>query len=161
MLAFSTLRILPRMGRMAWYMRSRAILALPPAESPSTIKISHLEGSLLVQLASLPLESKENFCFVSILVLAFSSALRIFAAFSAQPMTDLRVSRLRSKKRTISSPVTWATALAASWLSSLVLVWPSKRGSGCLMEITAVMPFLISAPVKLASLSLREPRLRA
>src|SRR5664280_2651888 len=36
MRAFSTLMILPRSGRMAWKLRSRAILAEPPAESPST-----------------------------------------------------------------------------------------------------------------------------
>ena len=28
------------MGRIAWYMRFLAVLALPPAESPSTMKIS-------------------------------------------------------------------------------------------------------------------------
>jgi hypothetical protein len=35
-LAFSTFRILPRMGRMAWNLGSRPPLADPPAESPST-----------------------------------------------------------------------------------------------------------------------------
>jgi hypothetical protein len=35
----ATLRILPRSGRTAWLARSRACLALPPAESPSTMKI--------------------------------------------------------------------------------------------------------------------------
>ena len=35
--AFSTFRILPRIGRMAWVARSRALLAEPPAESPSTM----------------------------------------------------------------------------------------------------------------------------
>ena len=49
----------------------------------------------------------------------------------------------------------------ASWLSSLVLVWPSKRGAGCLMETTAVIPFRISAPVKLGSLSFSTPISRA
>ena len=158
MLAFSTFRILPRMGNIAWNMRLRAILALPPAESPSTMKISHWDGVLDSQLASFPLESKENFCLVSMLVLARSSDLRILAAFSAQPMIFFSVSRFRSKKWTISSPVTLDTTLAASWLSSFVLVCPSNRGSGCLMDTTAVMPFRTSAPVKLASFSFRIPR---
>ena len=35
--AFSTLRIFPRIGRIAWVAGSRACLALPPAESPSTM----------------------------------------------------------------------------------------------------------------------------
>ena len=36
-LAFSTFRILPRIGRIAWNIRSLAVFAEPPAESPSTI----------------------------------------------------------------------------------------------------------------------------
>ncbi len=44
-LAFSTLRILPLRGRMACLILSRPCFALPPAESPSTKKISDLAGS--------------------------------------------------------------------------------------------------------------------
>ena len=48
-------RILPRSGMMAWKFRSRPGLAVPPAESPSTKKISAtFERSRLVQSASLP-----------------------------------------------------------------------------------------------------------
>ena len=36
----ATFRILPRRGRMAWVVRSRACLAEPPAESPSTMNSS-------------------------------------------------------------------------------------------------------------------------
>ena len=36
MRAFSTLRILPRSGRIAWNSRSRASTAVPPALLPST-----------------------------------------------------------------------------------------------------------------------------
>ena len=50
----STLRILPRSGSTAWKRLSRPCLALPPAESPSTRKISVLSGSLLLQSESLP-----------------------------------------------------------------------------------------------------------
>ena len=49
--AFSTLRILPRSGRIAWVRGLRPPLAEPPAESPSTMKISHSPGSLLEQSA--------------------------------------------------------------------------------------------------------------
>ena len=52
--AFSTLRILPRIGRIAWYCGLRPDLAEPPAESPSTMKISHLVGSFDWQSVSLP-----------------------------------------------------------------------------------------------------------
>ena len=37
MRAFSTLMILPRIGRIAWNIESRPDLAEPPAESPSTM----------------------------------------------------------------------------------------------------------------------------
>ena len=82
---------------IAWNIRFLAIFAEPPAESPSTMKISHLEASLLSQFASFPFESKENFCFVSRLVFAFSSAFLIFAAFSAHDITVFKTSRFLSK----------------------------------------------------------------
>ena len=151
------MRILPLIGRIAWYILFLAVLAEPPAESPSTIKISHFSGSRLSQLASFPLLSKENLDLVSILVLAFSSARRIFADFSAQPMIPFSTSRFLSKYSCSSSPVMVNTALVASALAILVLVWPSKIGSGCLMATIAVIPFLVSAPVKLESFSLRIP----
>src|SRR5690606_41759590 len=61
-------RILPRSGRMAWNPLSRACLALPPAESPSTRNSSVRPRSSLMQSASLPrseehtseLQSREN-----------------------------------------------------------------------------------------------------
>ena len=51
---FSTLRILPRSGSTACVLRSRPCLAEPPAESPSTMKISASDGSFTEQSASLP-----------------------------------------------------------------------------------------------------------
>src|SRR3954465_16017720 len=47
--ARSTLRIFPRSGRIAWKERSRPCLALPPAESPSTRKISLTPGGVSPQ----------------------------------------------------------------------------------------------------------------
>ena len=52
--AFSTLRILPFSGRMAWNLRSRPCFAEPPAESPSTMYSSLSAGSFSEQSASLP-----------------------------------------------------------------------------------------------------------
>ena len=48
------LRILPRSGRIAWKSLSRACLALPPAESPSTRNSSVRDRSCEMQSASLP-----------------------------------------------------------------------------------------------------------
>ena len=49
---FSLLMILPRSGRIAWFDLSRACLAEPPAESPSTMKTSVSSGSLIWQSAN-------------------------------------------------------------------------------------------------------------
>ena len=54
MRAFSTFRIFPLSGRIAWYRRSRACFAEPPAESPSTMNSSHRAGSFSWQSASFP-----------------------------------------------------------------------------------------------------------
>ena len=54
MRVFSTFSILPHRGRMAWKTLSRPCLALPPAESPSTMYSSHLAGSSSEQSASFP-----------------------------------------------------------------------------------------------------------
>ncbi len=48
------LSTLPRRGKMAWLSLLRPILALPPAESPSTKNTSLCKMSLLSQSVSLP-----------------------------------------------------------------------------------------------------------
>ena len=53
-MAEATLRILPRSGSIAWVSRLRACLAEPPAESPSTMKISVPSRASREQSASLP-----------------------------------------------------------------------------------------------------------
>ncbi len=52
--ALATFKILPRKGSTAWVARSRACLAEPPAESPSTRKISVPCDEPAAQSASLP-----------------------------------------------------------------------------------------------------------
>ena len=53
-LAFSTLRILPLSGNIAWKCRSLPCLAEPPAESPSTMYSSLIVASRDEQSANLP-----------------------------------------------------------------------------------------------------------
>src|SRR6202521_5284014 len=52
--AFSTFRILPLSGRMAWNRRSRPCLAEPPADSPSTMYSSLSAGSPSLPVGHLP-----------------------------------------------------------------------------------------------------------
>ncbi len=52
--ALSVFNTLPRSGRIAWRARSRPCFADPPAESPSTMKISLPSLLELVQSLSLP-----------------------------------------------------------------------------------------------------------
>ena len=156
-LAFSTLSILPLIGSIAWVLLFLAVLAEPPAESPSTMNTSHSDASLLSQLASFPLESIENLGLLRRLVLAFSSAFLILADFSAHAITAFNCSRFLSKYIWTSSLVTALTTVPASGLSSFVFVCPSNLGSGCFTATIAVIPFLTSSPVKLASLSFNMP----
>src|SRR6266852_2527354 len=86
--AFSTLRIFPLSGRIAWYFRSRPIFAEPPADSPSTTNNSHREGSRSWQSASFPgrpLESMADLRRVNSRALRAASRAR--AASMHLPMT--------------------------------------------------------------------------
>ena len=155
---FSTLRILPRSGRTAWMLRSRPCFAEPPAESPSTMKISASAGSSTEQSASLP-GSRE-----------FSSAdlrrvrSRAFRAALAGPgRRDRLVDDLVGLLRVLLEEVARASVddgLRRSpripRLPSFVLVWPSNCGSRSLTEITAVRPSRTSSPARFSSLLLEQ-----
>ena len=81
-LDFHVLSILPLKGSIAWFFLFRPCFAEPPAESPSTIKISESLGSFSWQSANLPgrfVISKAVFLLVS--SLAFLAASRASAAF--------------------------------------------------------------------------------
>ena len=83
-LAFSTLRILPLSGSIACVSLLLAVFAEPPAESPSTINISHSFGFLLEQSASFPgsdILSSADFLLVK--SLAFLAAALALCAISA------------------------------------------------------------------------------
>ena len=73
--AEATLRILPRIGRIACVLRSRACFADPPAESPSTMKISVPSGPAEAQSVSLP-GSRSFLADVAVLRFTSRSALR-------------------------------------------------------------------------------------
>ena len=162
MRAFSTFRILPRSGSTAWKRRSRPCLALPPAESPSTMNSSHRAGSRSWQSASLPgsaMPSKAPLRTTR--SRAFCAATRARAASNVFSMMR-RASEGCSCRNVLSfSLTTDCTCPATSLLPSRCFVCPSNWGSGIMMLITAVRPSRTSSPVKLASLSLSVPCLRA
>ena len=159
---FSTLRIFPRSGRIAWVLRSRALTAEPPAESPSTTNSSASDGSLTEQSASLP--GSVEFSSADLRRVrsrALRAAERAWAAWTA-----LRIAARASCG--FSSRNSARRALTIEWtnpcmpgLPSLVLVWPSNCGSWSLAEITAVRPSRTSSPVRLSSFSLSSPLSRA
>ena len=159
--AFSTFRILPRMGRMAWKVRLRASLAEPPAEFPSTMNSSAWRGSREEQSASLPGSEEDS---SSDLRLVSSRALR--AAMRARAawmhLTTIALawgpcsSNHSSRARLV---VCWTNPLM-SVLPSLVLVWPSNWGSRSFTETIAVRPSRTSSPLRLGSFSLSRALLR-
>ena len=162
MRAFSTLMILPRSGRIAWNDDCRARTAEPPAESPSTRKISVFSGSRSEQSASLPGRLVES---ITPLRRARSRALRAarraWAALDAFVQIALAVCGFSSRNSARRWFTTVATNPANSLLPSLVLVWPSNCGSRNLTETIAVRPSRVSLPSRLSSLSFRRFLARA
>ena len=162
MRAFSTFRILPRIGRIAWNLESRPPLAEPPAESPSTTYSSDSRGSVDWQSASLPgseLDSSRPLRRVR--SRACRAARRARAAWVALRTIDLPSVGLRSNQSRSHSPVARCTNDLASELPSLVFVCPSNCGSAILRLMIAVRPSRMSEPSRLLSFSLRWPLLRA
>ena len=162
MLAFSTLRIFPRIGRIAWNSRFRPDLADPPAESPSTMKSSVSAGLLDEQSANLPGRfeiSKPDFLRVTSRArLAATRALAARIPFSTIFLAICGFSNKKSEKASLNKRLVIFTT---SEFPSLVLVCPSNCGFGCLTEMTAVNPSRTSSPVRFSSLSLRSLFLRA
>ena len=149
--AFCTLRILPRIGSSAWKSESRASLAVPRAESPSTMN-SSLRSSALRQSTSLAgsaelarADLRRWFSRCS------RAAMRVLAAdatFSSSALACCLLPRARDSKNARSSlPTTWATIREAGGVPSISLVWPSNCGSGSRTAITAVRPSSTSSLV--------------
>ena len=67
---------------MAWNLRSRPCFAVPPALSPSTMNISHTDGSWLVQSDSLPgSEAVSNTPFLRVSSRALRAASRALGGY--------------------------------------------------------------------------------
>src|SRR6266542_26761 len=111
---FCTLRILPRIGSSAWNSELRASLAVPSAESPSTMNSSLRSTSSLRQSASLAESAEVSRAFLRRCAsLCWRAAIRVRAAdtiFSMTARACARSARLVLDRNTLSSlEITWAT----------------------------------------------------
>src|SRR3546814_134679 len=122
MRAHSTLRILPRMGRIACVRGSRADTAEPPAESPSTMNSSRSPRSLAEQslsLSGMPAPSRS--VLERMALRAFLAASRAWAAEYAFLMTLLPSVGFSSNHWARYSLVTLVTRERMDVLPSLAL----------------------------------------
>ena len=158
--AFSTLRILPRIGRMACVFGSRPPRAEPPAESPSTMNTSQSPGLRDWQSTSLPGKPPPPRRPLRLRAMsrALRAAIRASAAACDLRMMSLPSEGLRSNQSPNRSLRTFCTNDLASVLPSLVLVWPSNWGSASLMEMMAVRPSRMSSPETRSSFFFTRPQ---
>ena len=153
-LDFSTFNIFPHNGNIAWNFLSLPCLALPPAESPSTIYISHSSAFLLEQSANFPGKVEpSNAVFLLTNSLAFLAASLALDALIHFSNIDFATFGFSSKKVDNASFKIDCTTPVTSLFPSFVLVCPSNWGSLTFTEITAVIPSLISSPCKFDSFS--------
>ena len=133
---------------MAWNLRSRPCLAEPPAESPSTMKISDKAGSRFWQSASFPgSEARSSAPLRRVSSRALRAASRARAASTTLLMT-LRASPGCSSNHSDSFSATiLSTTGRTSEDTNLSLVCEEKLGSGTLTESTHVKPSRMSSPV--------------
>ncbi|MCY1442580.1 hypothetical protein D9M71_589550 [compost metagenome] len=146
---------MPRNGRIAWNSLSRACLAEPPAESPSTRNSSERIGSCPAQSASLPgsagpwvMRLRSTF----LLALRRRPALLIASSASNMPVSGLALSH-----RLNASLTTPETNAAASRDDRRSLVWPENCGSCIFIDSTKAMRSQTSSG---ASFTPRGSRLR-
>ena len=127
MLAFSTFKILPRIGKIAWCSRSRPDLAEPPAESPSTMNNSFIVASFEEQSANLPgrfeISSPD---FLRVTSRARLAAIRALDARIPFSTIFLAICGFSNKKRLKASLNKRFVILTTSEFPSFVFVCPSN-----------------------------------
>ncbi len=160
--ARSTFRILPRRGNTAWFSRLRACLAEPPAESPSTRKISDLAGSRSWQSASLPgRDEMSSGDLRRLSSRALRAASRAEAASEIFWTMSLASAGCSSNHWAMPSPTRPSTAGRTSDETSLSLVWLENFGSGTFTDRTQVRPSRASSPLTEILSRLVAPELSA
>ena len=160
-LVFSTFKILPRSGKIAWKVLSRPCLALPPAESPST-KISHRLGSFSEQSANFPGNALDSSAPLrSVISRALRASSRARRATRHFWITVFATCGFSSKNVLSPSNKAPSTRPRMSALPSLVLVCPSNCGSVSFTLMTLVSPSRTSSPDRLASFCFNKPNFLA
>ena len=161
--AFWTLRILPRIGSSAWYSLSRASLAVPSAESPSTMNSSLRSTSSMRQSASLAGSDEVSSAFLRRWVslcgargdarlhlgddlLEQQGGLRLVVALGRGEALRQLLARRR-----------WRRSRARPAVPSTSLVWPSNCGSARRTVSTAVRPARMSSFSSLSLPDLEPP----
>ena len=154
--ARSTLRIFPRIGKIACVCGSRASTAVPPAESPSTINSSLSAGLPLWQSLSLSgIPAPDRAVFLRTALRAFFAAIRAWAAataFLTIRFASVGFSSIHSSSFVL---VSFCTNERIETLPSFAFVCPSNCGSRNLTVMIAVIPSRISSPRRFSSFSLR------
>ena len=145
--AFSTLRIFPLSGKMAWKRRSRPCFAEPPAESPSTINSSDFSGSFSWQSANFPgRPSPSRTPLRRVMSRALRAASRARAASTIFPH-KIFASCGRSCKYALKASATISSIGPRTSLeTNLSLVWLENFGSGTFTDKIQVRPSRISSP---------------
>ena len=140
---------------------SRASLAEPPAELPSTMNSSHSSRLVDVQSTSLPGSPAPSRADLRLVASrAWRAAKRAFWAWR-HLVTILRASEGFSSSHSASfSLVARSTSERIDAFPSFALVWPSNCGSRSLTLTIAVSPSRMSSPARLSSFSLRCPLAR-
>ncbi len=148
-------RILPRSGITAWKERSRACLAEPPAESPSTRNSSQRSGSCSVQSASLPGSAGPDVMRLRVTraaALVRSCALPIANCAIFSPASGCWLSQ--SANASFTTPETKA---ADSRDESLSLVWPANCGFCMRTDSTKATPAQTSSGASLSPRGTQVP----
>src|SRR5262249_22862012 len=134
-------------GSTTWNSRLRPCLALPPAESPSTINSSDLAGSRSWQSASLPGSEATPSAFLRVISRALRAASRAAAAWITLVTMVLASEGCSSNQYCSASLTMPSTTGRTSEDTSLSLVCEENFGSGTLQDRTQVSPSRQSSPV--------------
>ena len=146
--AFSTFKIFPLRGKIAWNFRFLPCFAEPPAESPSTRYSSHSDGSRSWQSASFPGNPAISSAPLRrVISRAFLAASRARAASSILPTINFASFGFSKRNSPNAAPIACSTIGFTSLETSLSLVCDENLGSGTFTETIAVKPSRASSPV--------------